>query len=201
MTLANQTTEGVTMGQYHHIMNLTRHEYLNAEAFDEGRKLTEFGCGNGGTMAALAALLSASSGRGFGDFHTHDGAGRDNPEHWLKGFGLTAELADRHIVGRWAGDAIAIVGDYAQEEDLADWHDGGVGGQFGNDCGKWVNISWVGLVAIGLDGALRDHATAMLNYADDRYADGQPDPRQPGLLVPCPRPSDFVLFEGTATTV
>jgi hypothetical protein len=90
------------MGQYHLIANLDKKQYLHPHRFGDGLKLMEFGCSSPGTMTALAVLLapqSAEGGRGGGDFH-HDVEG---------------------IVGSWAGDRIAIVGDYAEEGDKEGW--------------------------------------------------------------------------------
>jgi hypothetical protein len=60
--------------------------------FGEGLKLMEFGMSAGGSMTALAVLLSNGCGRGGGDLHS------DNP-----------------IVGSWAGDQIVVAGDYGDE--------------------------------------------------------------------------------------
>jgi hypothetical protein len=49
----------------------------------------------------LIVLLAASNGRGGGDFD-------DEP------------AGAKEIIGRWAGDRIAIVGDYAEPGDLPD---------------------------------------------------------------------------------
>lgn len=90
------------MGQYHKVVNLDKKMWLNPHSFDDGTKLMEFGQSAGGTMTALAILLapqSANGGRGGGDMHT-----------------------DREgIVGSWAGDRIAIVGDYAEPGDKEGW--------------------------------------------------------------------------------
>jgi hypothetical protein len=77
------------MGQYHLTLNLDKKEFLNPHHCGDGLKLLEFGCG-GSTMTALAVLLSTSNGLGGGDLRTED-------KTW---------------VGRWAGDRIAVVGDY-----------------------------------------------------------------------------------------
>lgn len=76
------------MGQYHIIVNLDKKQYLHPHRFGDGLKLLEFGCSKV-TMAALAMLLANSNGRGGGDFNS------DDP-----------------LIGSWAGDRIAIVGDY-----------------------------------------------------------------------------------------
>lgn len=93
------------MGQYHLVANLDKKQYLHPHRFGDGLKLLEFGDSAGGTMCALAILLapqSANGGRGGGDMH-YDAEG---------------------LVGSWAGDRIAIVGDYAEPTDHEGWdHD------------------------------------------------------------------------------
>jgi hypothetical protein len=86
------------MGQYYKIVNLTKREYLEPHAFDEGAKLLEFGCSGSGTMTALAVLLANSNGRGGGDLN---GVPEDFPVK----------------PGRWAGDRIVVAGDYAEATD------------------------------------------------------------------------------------
>lgn len=88
------------MGQYHYVVNLDKKQFLHPHRFGDGLKLMEFGQSGGGTMTALAILLGVSSregGRGGGDFR----------------------LDREGIVGSWGGDRIAIVGDYAEADDLA----------------------------------------------------------------------------------
>ncbi len=85
------------MGQYHKVVNLDKREFLHPHKFDDGLKLLEFGCSSDGTMTALAILLAASckgGARGGGDV--------DAPK----------------VAGRWAGDRIAIIGDYAEADDV-----------------------------------------------------------------------------------
>lgn len=91
------------MGQYHLAVNLDKREFLNPHGLGDGLKLWEqAGNGEGGVGSALIALLACSNGRGGGDFQEeNDTAG---------------------VIGRWAGDRIAIIGDYAEPEDLAPEH-------------------------------------------------------------------------------
>ena len=77
------------MGQYYLIINKTKKQYLNPHRFGDGLKLLEFGPSGRGTMYALALLLRQSDEGGGGDYPG------ENP-----------------VVGSWAGDEIAIVGDY-----------------------------------------------------------------------------------------
>ena len=80
------------MGQYYLIVNIDKRQYLNPHKCGDGLKLLEFASGSCGTLAALAILLADGNGRGGGDLHS------DNP-----------------VIGSWAGDRIAIAGDYADE--------------------------------------------------------------------------------------
>lgn len=90
------------MGQYHYTVNLTKREFIHPHQLGDGLKLLEqCGWSPGGTNDALKLLLSCSSGRGGGDYQSPNFA--DDPNAF---------------VGRWAGDRIAVVGDYAEDADL-----------------------------------------------------------------------------------
>lgn len=87
------------MGQYWIPVNVTKREYINPHQLGCGLKLREQIGTHPGTAAALLALLAAErEPRGGGDF--------------------TEEALAFEIVGRWAGDYVAIVGDYAEDSDL-----------------------------------------------------------------------------------
>jgi len=100
------------MGQYYYVVNLTKKEFLHPHKLGDGLKLQEQLNSTGGTMAALYLLLTCSNGRGGGDVFAP---------------ATDAELTMRveEMVGRWAGDAIAIVGDYAEDADLPPKHEAG----------------------------------------------------------------------------
>ena len=91
------------MGQYHYTVNLDKREFIHPHKLGDGLKLVEQ-CGHapGGTNDALHLLLACSSGRGGGDFES---------DNFNKATG-------EGFVGRWAGDRIAVVGDYAEDDDL-----------------------------------------------------------------------------------
>jgi len=94
------------MGQYHVTVNLDKREFIKPYPLGDGAKLLEqCGWSPGGTNDALHLLLACSSGRGGGDFQS---------ARWTR----RGKEADR-FVGRWAGDRIAVVGDYAENGDLA----------------------------------------------------------------------------------
>lgn len=93
------------MGQYHFIVNLDKREFIDPYRMGVGAKAWEQLASMPSTPQALFALLICSNGRGGGD---------------LGGRSPTAE----RVIGRWAGDRIAVVGDYAEDFDLqAPLHD------------------------------------------------------------------------------
>jgi hypothetical protein len=86
------------MGQYHYLINLDKKQFVYPHQIGNGLKLKEQVGWRYSTSTALVMLLSACSkdgGRGGGDFH-----------------------AVHPLVGSWAGDRIAFVGDYAEPEDI-----------------------------------------------------------------------------------
>lgn len=86
------------MGQYWYPVNLDKKEYVDPHKLGSGLKLGEQLSARPGTGSALVILCAAMPGpRGGGD--------------------LDLALAARTI-GRWAGDRIALVGDYAEDGDL-----------------------------------------------------------------------------------
>lgn len=86
------------MGQYHLTVNLDKREFIKPHDLGDGLKLWEqIGHSYGGVATALVALLAVSNGRGGGDFRADDPDG---------------------VVGRWGGDRLAIIGDYAEDSDL-----------------------------------------------------------------------------------
>ena len=90
------------MGQYFAIYNLDKAQLIQPDRFNDGLRIREFGSSAGGVMLALAALLA------YGNEH--------------------GGIRSRHeLIGSWAGDRIAIIGDYADlapfPEDLAGFTD------------------------------------------------------------------------------
>lgn len=71
------------------IVNADKRQFIHPHRFGDGLKLMEFGNSAGGTMTGLAILLAASNGSGYGG-------------------GLRF---DSEVIGSWAGDRIAAVGD------------------------------------------------------------------------------------------
>jgi hypothetical protein len=85
------------MGQYWMPVNLDKREYICPHKLAGGLKLWEQVNNLPGTPVALFILTtSMPEPRGGGDFKPHP------------------------AVGRWAGDRIAVIGDYAEDSDLPD---------------------------------------------------------------------------------
>lgn len=86
------------MGQYHYLINLDKKQFVHPHQIGNGLKLKEQAGWSYSTATALVMLLAASSrdgGRGGGDF-----------------------CATHPLVGSWAGDRVAFIGDYAEPEDI-----------------------------------------------------------------------------------
>lgn len=105
------------MGQYHIIVNLDKKETFSHYELGAGAKLREQAYTDTYTTAIMA-LLAASSGRGGGDFHD-----------------------DEQVIGRWAGDRIAILGDYCEPDDLVDEYADEVYRSASNLEDGWTDIS------------------------------------------------------------
>jgi len=92
------------MGQYHKTVSLTKREFINPHSLGCGLKLVEQIDTKAGVPTALMVLLACSNDRGGGDLDTFHGT-------------PLAEIA-QEVIGRWAGDRVAVVGDYAKRPDL-----------------------------------------------------------------------------------
>lgn len=83
------------MGQYWIPVNLDKREYIDPHKLGAGMKLLEQAWNAPGTTAALLLLTAAMpERRGGGDPEEHP------------------------AIGRWAGDRVAVVGDYAEDSDM-----------------------------------------------------------------------------------
>lgn len=83
------------MGQYWIPVNLDKREFICPHKLGGGLKLWEQANNTPGTPVALFILTTAMPvPRGGGDFQPHP------------------------AIGRWAGDRVAVVGDYAEDSDL-----------------------------------------------------------------------------------
>lgn len=87
------------MGQYWLPVNLDKNEFIDPHKLASGLKLWEILAADGVGRALVVLLAAMPEVRGGGDLQ----GGYD-------------------IVGHWAGDRIAFVGDYAEDTDLAPEH-------------------------------------------------------------------------------
>jgi hypothetical protein len=89
------------MGQYFTLVNLDKREYVCPWCIGGGAKLWEWAANTSSSVISLLIRKSDEGGRG--DYYGYRrGCGEGGPIH--------GPLSS--IVGRWAGDRIALVGDY-----------------------------------------------------------------------------------------
>lgn len=81
------------MGQYHMLVNFTKKEFVDPHKFGNGLKLKEQVNWEHAFSNITHYLIAKCTGRGGGDFNTE-------------------------MAGRWGGDRISLVGDYAEREDF-----------------------------------------------------------------------------------
>lgn len=87
------------MGQYFKLVNLDKREFVDPHKLGVGLKQWEQLAGRPGTAAAAIVLLSAQREmRGGGDLDPEQPGGK--------------------VIGSWAGDRVALIGDYAEADDL-----------------------------------------------------------------------------------
>lgn len=117
------------MGQYWIPVNLDKKEYINPHKLGTGLKLWEQAANFPGTPCALLILTAAYyEKRGGGDLDLDEnwhGRERTFPEYNTSAAPFAKEDYPKiaaATLGRWAGDRIAIVGDYAEDSDLAPEH-------------------------------------------------------------------------------
>jgi hypothetical protein len=109
------------MGQYWVLVNLDKKEFVSANKLGCGLKLWEQLANHPNTGSALIVLCAAMpQARGGGDFDLEENwHGKERTDN-LAGNNMPENYPDvaRYTIGRWAGDRIAFVGDYAEDSDL-----------------------------------------------------------------------------------
>lgn len=124
MADAGLNLRGRAMGQYWYPVNLTKREFVNPHKLATGLKLWEQLANHPGTGAALIVLCAAMpEPRGGGDFDMDEnwhGPERTIPPHNLTPGPMPEdyEAIAKRTIGRWAGDKIALIGDYAEDGDI-----------------------------------------------------------------------------------
>ncbi|HYT44020.1 MAG TPA: hypothetical protein VEP90_16900 [Methylomirabilota bacterium] len=114
------------MGQYWLVCNLDKHEFIDPHKLGVGLKLGEqVGSGHGTPDALFILVAAMRERRGGGDFDwdsNYYGPERDmsKPGHNIDGAPVVEEYntVAKRTIGRWAGDRVAVVGDYAEDTDL-----------------------------------------------------------------------------------
>ncbi len=118
------------MGQYWLVCNLDKHEFIDPHKLGVGLKLGEqVGSGHGTPDALFILVAAMRERRGGGDFDwdsNYYGPERDmnKPGHNIDGALVVEEYNTiaKRTIGRWAGDRIAVLGDYAEDTDLQKKH-------------------------------------------------------------------------------
>ena len=158
------------MGQYHYLVNLDKKQFVHPHQIGNGLKLHEQVGWQYSTATVLVMLLAASSrdgGRGGGDFR-----------------------AEHPLVGSWAGDRVAFVGDYAEAEDIPGSDapriyevcsgEAKTGGDQQLD--GWVNVSAQVREMMTTEFNIRYIGTGWLDIIEDKGAKTSP-PMAPDLVV------------------
>jgi hypothetical protein len=113
------------MGQYWFPVNLDKMEKIHPHKLGCGLKLYEQVAGHPGVGAALVILCAAEKEeRGGGDLDLTENW--HGPERTFPEYGDHAPpLPDgydriaKETIGRWAGDRIVLIGDYAEKDDIS----------------------------------------------------------------------------------
>ena len=119
------------MGQYHSLFNLDKLEVVNPHNLGFGAKQREHSGYGGGSLADILYVLCAyKEARGGGDW------ANDNSENT----GMFSGIANGVFKGRWHGDRVAVIGDYAEFGDLPDvWDDAFVIKEYNGETFKTFN--------------------------------------------------------------
>lgn len=108
------------MGQYHGIFNLDKREMVFPHELGYGAKQWEHTGFKGSLSDVLYALCAYKGARGGGDFGDDDGV----------------------FKGRWHGDRVAVVGDYAAFGDLPEaWNVAFVDHEYNGETNKVFNMA------------------------------------------------------------
>ena len=117
------------MGQYHSLFNLDKLEVVNPHDLGFGAKQREHSGHGGGSLADILYVLCAyKEARGGGDW------ANDNSDF--------PEFTNGVFKGRWHGDRVAVIGDYAELGDLPEaWNDAFVIKEYNGETFKTFNMS------------------------------------------------------------
>ena len=119
------------MGQYWLCINLDKKEFVDPHKLGCGLKLWEQAANHPSTGTALLILTAAMpEARGGGDFDLDSnwhGPERTLPEHNITPGPMPEEyhIVAKKTIGRWAGNRIVLIGDYAENSDLPEEFEAG----------------------------------------------------------------------------
>jgi hypothetical protein len=106
------------MGQYFLTVNLDKGEYIDPHNLGLGLKaLEQVGDFPASTGDLLLMLLATNAGRGGGDFALPTGPTSYQDPNFSEKLHAAIDT-HKEVYGRWAGDRIAFVGDYTEDEDM-----------------------------------------------------------------------------------
>ena len=111
------------MGQYWIPVNLDKKEFVHPHKLGSGLKLWEMLSANHVGSALIILTAAYREHRGGGDFDLEEnwhGPERTIPPYDMDPGPMPEDypVVAKRTIGRWAGDKIAIVGDYAEDTDL-----------------------------------------------------------------------------------
>lgn len=110
------------MGQYWIPVNIDKKEFIDPHKLAVGLKLGEqVGSGHGSPDALFILTAAMRERRGGGDFDWDSNYyGKERTAAHPLGAPVVEDYNEvaKRTIGRWAGDRIAVVGDYAEDTDL-----------------------------------------------------------------------------------
>lgn len=110
------------MGQYWLPVNLDKKEFIDPHKLGVGLKLGEqLGSGHGTPDAMFILLAAMKERRGGGDFDwdtNYYGPERTMAHHSGAPVEEEYNVVAKRTIGRWVGDRVAVIGDYAENSDL-----------------------------------------------------------------------------------
>ena len=112
------------MGQYHYILNFDKKEFISPSQLGSGLKFLEQLYSSPSSVHAVFMLITCSYGRGGGDIFPPTEELNEIDQSELTGkynrevVGTNSSGPRDPVIGRWAGDRVAVVGDYSKPDDI-----------------------------------------------------------------------------------
>lgn len=107
------------MGQYWKTVNLDKQEYIRPHQLAAGAKIGEqLGSHVGSALIILCAAMPERRGGGDFDLNSNFYGTERTDQAGSAPINDDYNAVAKRTIGRWAGDRIALVGDYAEDSDL-----------------------------------------------------------------------------------